>query len=320
MSHHIVDFNDVRYTYPDGTEALKGITFRITHGESVGVVGANGAGKSTMISHMNGYLMPSSGSIIIGDSLLDKTTLHEARRTVGIVFQNPDDQLFMPSVFDDVAFGPLNLGLPKEEVVERAHTALTTVGCLHLKDKPPHRLSLGQKRAVTIAGVIAMHPDILVMDEPAANLDPRSRRHLINLLLEFEHTKIIASHDLDLILDVCDRCIVIGGGRVMADGPAEEILLNEDLLKENNLELPLSYQERQYKTKVKKGDTMNDLEKLKHLLKHWMEHNDAHVKTYGEWAEKAEGLGRKDISEILGQIVRDSEKLNELFKKAENLI
>ena len=320
MSHHIVDFKNVHFSYPDGTEALKGINFRITHGESVGVVGANGAGKSTMISHMNGHLMPSSGSIIIGDSLLDKTTLNEARRSVGIVFQNPDDQLFMPSVFDDVAFGPLNLGLTTEKVIERVNEALNTVGCLHLKDKPPHHLSLGQKRAVTIAGVIAMHPDILVMDEPAANLDPRSRRSLIELLIEFEHTKIIASHDLDLILDVCDRCIVIGGGRVQADGPVREILLDEELLKNNNLELPLSLQKREYKAKVKKGDNMNDLEKLKHLLGHWMEHNDAHAKTYTEWADKADALDRKDISDILRQITEDSNKLNELFKKAEEII
>jgi len=145
MSHHIVDFKDVHFSYPDGTKALNGISFRITHGESVGVVGANGAGKSTMISHMNGHLMSSSGSIIIGDSLLEKETLHEARRAVGIVFQNPDDQLFMPSVFDDVAFGPLNLGLPKQEVIERANEALKTVGCTHLNDKPPHHLSGPEK-------------------------------------------------------------------------------------------------------------------------------------------------------------------------------
>lgn len=321
MSHHIIDFNNVHYTYPDGTEALKGISFRITHGESVGVVGANGAGKSTMISHMNGYLMPSSGTITIGDSKLDKTTLHEARRSVGIVFQNPDDQLFMPTVFDDVAFGPLNLGLPKDKVIERVNEALTTTGCFHLKDKPPHHLSLGQKRAVTIAGVIAMHPDILVMDEPASNLDPGSRRNLIDLLLQFRHSKIIASHDLDLILDVCDRCIVIGDGRIRADGPAREILLNEELLRENNLELPLSFQKREHKNKLNStGGNMTELEKLKHLLKHWMEHNEAHMKTYTEWAEKADGLDRKDISDILRQIVEDNNKLNGLFRKAEEII
>ena len=244
MSHHVIDFNDVHFSYPDGTSALQGVSFRITHGESVGLVGANGAGKSTLISHMNGYLMPSSGVITIGDRQLDKSSLNETRKSVGVVFQNPDDQLFMPTVFDDVAFGPLNLGLPKETVIKRVEDALTTVGCLNLKDKPPHHLSLGQKRAVTIASVIAMQPDILVMDEPASNLDPKSRRNLINLLKEFKHSKIVASHDLDLILDVCDRCIIIGGGKVRADGQAKELLLNKDLLEENNLELPLSMQGR----------------------------------------------------------------------------
>ena len=242
MSHHVIDFKDVHFSYPDGTNALKGVSFRITHGESVGIVGANGAGKSTLISHMNGYLMPAKGTIIIGDVQLDKTTLNETRKTVGVVFQNPDDQLFMPTVFDDVSFGPLNLGLSKEMVVERVTEALTTVGCLDLKDKPPHRLSMGQKRLVSIATVIAMQPDILVMDEPAANLDPKSRRQLINLLNDFKHSKIIASHDLDLILDVCERCMVIGNGKVMTDGPAKELLVNEKLLEENNLELPLSLQ------------------------------------------------------------------------------
>lgn len=244
MSHHIIEFNDVHFAYPDGTRALKGVNFRITHGESVGIVGANGAGKSTLISQMNGYLLPANGTITIGDLQLSRSTINQARKTVGIVFQNPDDQLFMPTVFDDVAFGPMNLGMTKERVIERVIEALNTVGCLHLKAKPPHHLSLGQKRAVTIAAVIAMQPDILVMDEPAASLDPRSRRQLINLLKEFRHTKIIASHDLDLILDICGRCLMISDGKVTADGRADEILLNEKLLEENNLELPLSLQRR----------------------------------------------------------------------------
>ncbi|MBI4689018.1 MAG: ABC transporter ATP-binding protein [Nitrospirae bacterium] len=242
MSHHLVVFDSVFFCYPDGTEAIKGVSFRITHGESVGIVGANGAGKSTLLMHMNGYLIPMKGSVIIGDLYLDKKTRQEIRKKVGVVFQNPDDQLFMPTVFDDVAFGPLNLGMSEEKVRERVDEVLKTVGCLSLKDKPPHHLSAGQKSAVAIASVIAMRPDILVMDEPASNLDPRSRRQLINLLREFEHTKVIASHDLDMILDVCKRCIVIKEGRVVADGPADRILSDRVQLEENNLELPLSLQ------------------------------------------------------------------------------
>ena len=244
MSHHIVEFKDVFFRYPDGTEALKGVSFRITHGESVGIVGANGAGKSTMLMQMNGYLLPTTGTVTIGDLQLMKTTRQDIRRKVGIVFQNPDDQLFMPTVFDDVAFGPLNLGLTAECVQDRVRDALKTVNSLELRDKPPHHLSGGQKRAVSIASVLAMDPDILVMDEPAANLDPRSRRSLITMLRSFAHSKIIASHDLDLILDVCARCIVIRDGAVVADGPARDILTNKSLMEQNNLELPLSLQPR----------------------------------------------------------------------------
>jgi cobalt/nickel transport system ATP-binding protein len=242
MSHHIVEFKDVSFHYPDGTEALRRINFRITHGESVGVVGANGAGKSTLLQHMNGYLMPTSGTVTIGDCRLSAKTRQEIRKKVGIVFQNPDDQLFMPTVFDDVAFGPLNLGLDEASVRARVVKALGMVNGLALQDKPPHHLSAGQKSAVAIASVMAMEPDILAMDEPAANLDPRSRRSLIALLNTFRHSKIIASHDLDLILDVCERCLVIGDGVVVADGPSAEILSNRKLLEENSLELPLSIQ------------------------------------------------------------------------------
>jgi cobalt/nickel transport system ATP-binding protein len=245
MSHHFVDFNNVIFRYPDGTKALNGITFRITHGEAVGIVGANGAGKSTILMHMNGHILPSSGSVTVGDLKLDKSTRQEIRRKVGIIFQNPDDQLFMPTVFDDVAFGPLNLGMTPEHVQERVTEALNAVNSLALRDKPPHHLSGGQKSAVAIASVLAMDPDILVMDEPAANLDPRSRRTLIDLLKGFVHTRVIASHDLDMILDVCSRCIVIRNGSVVADGPSGDILSNKALMEENNLELPLSLQRRE---------------------------------------------------------------------------
>lgn len=242
MSHHIVELKDVYFRYPDGTEALKGISFKVFHGDSVGITGANGAGKTTLLLNLNGHLLPTGGEISIGEIPLTKKTRQEIRKKVGFLFQRPDDQLFMPTVYEDVAFGPINLGLTPEKVDERVKYALEKVGCLHLMRRPPHRLSEGQKRAVTIATVMAMNPDILVMDEPASNLDPKSRRQLINLLKSFKHTKIIASHDLDLILDLCERCIVIKGGTIVADGPAEEILLNEVLLEENNLELPLSRQ------------------------------------------------------------------------------
>lgn len=242
MSHHIVDFKNVFFRYPDGTEALRDISFRITHGEAVGVIGANGAGKSTLLLHMNGHLLPTSGTVTIGDLHLTRKTRREIQKKVGILFQNPDDQLFMPTVYDDVAFGPLNLGLENDDVRKRVHEALDLVNSFDLRDKPPHHLSSGQKSAVAIAAVMSLTPDILAMDEPAANLDPKSRRLLINLLKTFSHSRIIASHDLDLILDVCSRCIVIKAGTVAVDGPARDILLDKTLLEENNLELPLSLQ------------------------------------------------------------------------------
>ncbi len=242
MSHHIVEVSDLHYTYPGGTAALNGVSFRITHGESVAVVGANGAGKSTLLLHLNGYLPPQKGTVRVGDFPLTRETVKEVRRTVGMVFQDPDDQLFMPTVGEDVAFGPLNLGLPREEVDLRVATSLERAGVPHLRDRPPYRLSGGEKRAVAIATVLAMSPDVLVMDEPTSNLDPAGRRRLIELLKSFRHTKIIATHDLDMVLDVCSRTIVFREGRVTADGPTAEIFRDEALLSASNLEKPLSLQ------------------------------------------------------------------------------
>ena len=239
MSHHIVEAKNLEFSYPDNTQALHGISFRIRHGESVAIVGANGAGKSTLLLHLNGYLTPTSGQVRIGDFPLTRETLQEVRRTVGMVFQDPDDQLFMSTVYDDVAFGPLNLGLPQEEVHARVQQALETVEVLDLKDRPSHRLSAGQKRRVAIATVLSMSPDILVMDEPSAGLDPRARRQLIELLQSFKHSKIIATHDLDMVLDICERTIIIHDGLVKADGPTSEIFMDDVLLANCHLEKPL---------------------------------------------------------------------------------
>jgi len=242
MSHHLVEVKDLQYTYPDGTAALKGVSFLLTHGEAVAIIGANGAGKSTLLLHLNGCLIPQAGEVRIGDFPLNKNTLSHVRRTVGMVFQDPDDQLFMPIVYDDVAFGPLNLGLPPDEVDHLVLDSLATVGASHLKDRPPYRLSGGEKRAVAIASVLAMSPSILVMDEPTSSLDPKTRRQLIELLKTFKHTRIIATHDLDLVLDLCSRVIVFKEGRVVADGPSLDILQNEELLESSSLEKPLSLQ------------------------------------------------------------------------------
>ena len=242
MSHHIVHVKHLQHVYPDETVALRDVSFLIHHGESVGIIGANGAGKSTLLLHLNGYLSATSGDIVIGDAQLSKATLPEIRRTVGMVFQDPEDQLFMPTVYDDVAFGPLNLGLSPDEIEIRVMQALERVGAVELRDKPPYHLSGGEKKRVASATVLSMLPEILVLDEPTNGLDPHARRQLIALLQAFHHTRIVTSHDLDMILQLCERTIVLHEGKIMADGPTLEIFNDDELLKTCRLEKPFSMQ------------------------------------------------------------------------------
>ena len=239
MSHHTISVRDLGFAYPDGTQALDGVSFEAGHGEAIAVVGANGAGKSTLLLHLNGLLTPQRGSVDIGGIPVAKGTLPEIRRTVGMVFQDPDDQLFMPTVAEDVGFGPLNLGLPPEGVADRVAAALARVGAEHLAERPPYRLSGGEKRAVAIATVLAMEPNVLVMDEPSSGLDPRARRRLLGLLQGFEHTRIVATHDLDFAAELCPRTIVMGDGRVLADRPTVDVFRDDELLETASLERPL---------------------------------------------------------------------------------
>lgn len=242
MSHHKLEVRNLNFSYPDGHEAIKDISFTIHHGESVGIIGANGSGKSTLLMLMMGVLFPDKGEVIAGDIPVTKKTLAMIRQRLGLVFQEPDDQLFMTTVFDDVAFGPRNYNLDENEVKARVEEALQMVGIPHLKDRAPFRLSGGEKRSAAIACVLSMKPDVLIMDEPSSGLDPKSRRRLINILKGFSHTKIITSHDLDMVLETCGRVIVLKDGKVAADGTASEILTNGELLEECGLELPLSLQ------------------------------------------------------------------------------
>lgn len=242
MSHHIIEIEHLRHVYPDGTEALHDVSFSMTHGESVAVIGANGAGKSTLLSHLNGHLLPDSGEVRIGHLPVSRATLDQVRRTVGMVFHDPDDQLFMPTVREDVAFGPMNLGIAGEDLERCVAEALCRVDAGHLAAKAPYHLSAGEKRRVAIATVLSMTPNVLVMDEPTNGLDPYARRQLIGLLKDFRHSKIITSHDLDMVLEVCERTIVLSGGVVRADGPTREIFRDERLLRECRLEKPLSMQ------------------------------------------------------------------------------
>jgi cobalt/nickel transport system ATP-binding protein len=243
MSHHIVDFNDLCYSYPDGNKAVQNINIRIRHGETVAIVGANGAGKSTLLKLLVGIILPAQGEIRLGDIPVTSKTLNIIRQRIGFTFQDPEDQLFNTTVYDDVAFGPRNYGLEEKEVEKRVLWALQIVGIEHLIQRAPYKLSGGEKRAAAIATVLSLEPDVLAMDEPTAALDPKSRRRLIKLLQGFEHTKIIATHDLDMVLELCSRTIVLKDGVVQFDGLTMEIMSNGRLLDECGLEQPLSLRE-----------------------------------------------------------------------------
>jgi len=240
----LVQVQDLSYTYPDGQRALHGVSFQVDSGEAVGVVGANGAGKSTLLMHLNGVLLGPPGAVTVAGLPLTRKTLTHVRQRAGLVMQDADDQLFMPTVLDDVAFGPRQQGLAEADVLQRAHAAMTAVATEHLAARPTHGLSGGEKRRVALAGVLAMQPDVLVLDEPSAGLDPRARRQLIELLSGLAHTRIVASHDLDLVLDVCTRVLVLREGELVADGPARDTLCDADLMARCHLELPLSAQRR----------------------------------------------------------------------------
>jgi len=291
----IITVKDLTYRYPDGTEALCGVTLKVSEGENVALMGPNGAGKTTLFLHLNGLLAKSSSSEkpytrklssfgkdnnplnppllrgtmrvvsplgkrdgedlvkggegdlgtgrvvkIFGITVDGRKSLREIRRRVGIVFQNPEDQLFCPTVFDDVAFGPLNYGLPPEEVRARVRSALEAVGMSGFEDRVPHHLSFGEKKRISLATVLSMNPDIILLDEPTSNLDPRSRRKVIEVIASLRVTKVIATHDLEMVLELCERGIIMDDGRIVADGRTSNILNDKDLLEAHGLEVPYS--------------------------------------------------------------------------------
>ncbi len=236
-----VDVRGLHHRYADGTAALRGLDCHIGAGEAVAVVGANGAGKSTFLLHLDGLLQPSAGEVRVGELPVRRDTRVQVQRRVGYVFQDADDQLFMPTVEDDVAFGPLNLGLSPQAARERVQQALARVGAAHLATRAPWRLSGGEKRVVAIAGVLAMAPQVLVLDEPSAGLDPAARRRLIALLRSLPQTRIVATHDLDLALEVCTRVLVMHEGRIEADGVPAEVFRDTALLQRCHLEPPLAW-------------------------------------------------------------------------------
>jgi cobalt/nickel transport system ATP-binding protein len=240
MSHHKIEVRELHFSYPDGHEAVKNMSFSVYHGESVGIIGANGAGKSTLLMLLMGVLFPNRGEVLVGDVHVTKKTLPMIRQRLGMVFQDPDNQLFMTTVYDDVAFGPRNYKLDEREVENRVIKALDMVGIPHLKNRESFKLSGGEKRCAAIATVLSMQPDILIMDEPTSALDPKSRRRVMELLNSFEHTKIITSHDLDMVFETCKRVIVLKDGEVAADGTAAGILSNAALMDNCGMEVPFS--------------------------------------------------------------------------------
>lgn len=243
MHHNAIAIHHLSYHYPDKIQALQNISLEIHAGDRVALIGANGSGKSTLLQHLNGILLPQTGHITIGKYPMEAQYLQEIRNFVGLVFQNPDDQLFMSTVLEDIQFGPLNQNLPKNHLIRRCREAMIAVGLefQSYADRHPSNLSGGEKKRVAIAGVLAMQPQVMGLDEPSAQLDPRSRRQLIDLLKTIPITQVIATHDLDLALELCPRTIILSQGQIVYDGRTEDILYNVDFLHDHSLEPPLSY-------------------------------------------------------------------------------
>ena len=235
-------FDNVCVFYGD-MPVLRELSFQVRSGEQVGLIGANGAGKSTLMKAALG-LLPYTGSITVDGIPVTRKTLPEVRRKLGYVLQDADNQMFMPTVLDDMVFGPMNYGLSRAAAEQRAEETLAALHMEYLRDRHNHKMSGGEKKLVSLATILSMTPDIILLDEPSIALDPRNRRQLINLLNSFEHLKIIATHDLDLVLDTCQRTIILADGRIVADGPSMELLTNQKLLEDNGLELPLSLSRR----------------------------------------------------------------------------
>src|SRR5215212_1621933 len=241
MSTPVLDVRGLAYAYPDGHQALYGVDLHVHRGERVALLGPNGAGKTTLVLHLNGILTAGGGSVTVSGVPVAKRNLAEVRRRVGVVFQDPDDQLFMGTVRDDVAFGPANLGVKGPALERRVLEALEQVGMAEFVDRPPHHLSFGQRRRVAVATVLAMEPEILVLDEPSSNLDPASRRELADILTGLDVTVLMVTHDLPYALQLCPRAVVLSEGRVVADRPTRELLADAELLAANRLELPFGF-------------------------------------------------------------------------------
>ena len=233
----MIEFKDVSFSYERGTPVIEHLSFRIEAGQSVGLIGANGAGKSTVMKLLLG-LVSGEGEVLVDGTPVQKTTLSQIRRKLGFVLQNSDHQMFMPTVYEDMMFAPLNYGVPRDKAEQRVDAVLAQLGLEDLKHRHNHRISGGEKRMAAIATILAMEPEAILMDEPTAALDPYNRRIIINTIRDLKQTKLITSHDLDMILDTCERVILLSDGKIVADGRADDILRNRELLEANRMELP----------------------------------------------------------------------------------
>jgi cobalt/nickel transport system ATP-binding protein len=234
-----IEIKDLRFAYHDGREAVAGVTCRVDYGERVALVGPNGAGKSTLLLLLVGVLR-GEGTIRVSGEILSRSTLRNIRRRLGLVFQDADDQLFMPTIAEDVAFGPAQTGLTSEELDKRVEEALESVGLHDFGPREPHHLSGGEKRAASLATVLSMRPEILALDEPTTGLDPRSRRRVMGLLKRREQALLLATHDLEMVLEICGRAVLLDEGKIVTDGPAREVLADQALMEAHGLEVPLS--------------------------------------------------------------------------------
>ena len=244
MTTPVLEVRGLAYAYPDGHQALFGVNLHVHQGERVALLGPNGAGKTTLVLHLNGILTAGAGSVSVSGLPVTEPNLMEVRRRVGVVFQDPDDQLFMPSVRADVEFGPANLGLRGAALEARVVAALDRVGMLDFIDRPPHHLSFGQRRRVAVATVLAMEPEILVLDEPSSNLDPASRRELADIIRSLDVTVLMVTHDLPYAYELCPRSVVLSDGVVVADGPTRDVLTDDALMSAHRLELPFGFDPR----------------------------------------------------------------------------
>jgi len=340
----------ISYAYKNGKKAIDDVSFSVKNGESLTIIGTNGSGKSTLLYLLNGLLTPESGDIEIFGRNINGNFPPELRQRISLLFQNPHAQLFLLSVWDELCFGPLHLGLGKNEIQKRTEELLELLDIKHLRDRGPWDLSGGEMRKVAFGTCLSINPDVLLLDEPTTGLDPRSQVEFVDLINELRHagkTIVTATHDLGIIEDISDRTVVIGEDhRMLMEGKPWDVMENTNLLLRANLihrhvhrhrwyfhehshfgthdheRVKVENKQPQVKSQVIKEVAlkMTELDKLKKLLEHWSEHNEEHAKTYIDWAEKASASGDNELSSILKEIAENTKKMDGLFEKARNVV